>query len=71
MCVVKLECDKCASTRCAIEGDDDESWIVCSECEARLITMGALRDEIARQAQAYAAESIRKSFARRPHNSNA
>jgi hypothetical protein len=50
-----------------IAGDeDDSSWIICEDCGANVITLGELRDEIARQARDYATRSIRESFGRVP-----
>ena len=67
MGVVKLECHECGSDRCALVGGDaDSDWIVCEDCHANLITMGQLRDEIARQARDYATRSIYASLGRTP-----
>lgn len=65
--VIRLECADCGSDRCVIAGDeDDSSWIICEDCGAHVITLGELRDEIARQARDYATRSIRESFGRVP-----
>ena len=69
MGAVKLECHDCGSERCALlGGDDDSDWIVCQDCNANLITMGQLRDEIARQAREYATRSIYASLGRIPNH---
>ena len=63
MGVVRLECPECGSAHCGLDGEEiDESWIVCSDCGARLVTFGQLHDEIARQARDYATKSIRMSL---------
>jgi DNA-directed RNA polymerase subunit RPC12/RpoP len=65
--VIRLECADCGSDRCAIAGEEeDSSWVVCQDCGSKLITLGELRDEIARQARDYATKSIRESFGRVP-----
>ena len=63
MGVVRLECHKCGSPRCALDGEErDQTWIVCSDCRSHIITFGQLQDDIARQARDYATRSIRSAL---------
>ena len=63
MGVVRLECYQCGSPRCALDGEEqDETWIICLDCRADIITFGQLHDEIARQARDYATRSIRRAL---------
>jgi hypothetical protein len=63
MGVIKLECADCGSDQCKLVGrEEDTSWLVCQVCGTHLITLGELRDEIARQARDYATKAIRDSF---------
>lgn len=71
MGVIRLECDDCGSDCCAMAGDEaDDTWIVCQDCGANVITYGVLHDEIARQARDYATRSIKTSFAKVPTKSS-
>lgn len=63
MGVVRLECHDCGGADCALFGEEsDDTWIVCRGCGTRLITLGLLHDEIARQARDYATRSIRETL---------
>jgi hypothetical protein len=67
MGVIKLECADCGSDQCKLAGaEEDSSWLVCQTCGTHLITLGELRDEIARQARDYATKAIRESFLQSP-----
>jgi hypothetical protein len=49
MGVIKLECADCGSDQCKLAGaEEDSSWLVCQTYGTHLITLGELRDEIAR-----------------------
>jgi hypothetical protein len=69
MGVIKLECADCGSDQCKLAGrEEDTTWLVCQECGTHLITLGELRDEIARQARDYATNAIRESFLQGSHS---
>ena len=71
MGVIKLECADCGSDQCRLAGaEDDSNWLVCQECGAHVITLGELRDEIARLARDYATKAIRESFLQRSEPRN-